>query len=68
MSTVLTTDVPQGVDLDEQRAAKRRLARLHSIGRWKALALIAPLLLFLLAVFLVPIDRKSTRLNSSHVD
>ena len=61
MSTVLATDVSQGVDLDEQRTAKRRLARLHSIGRWKALALIAPLLLFLLAVFLVPIAILLTR-------
>jgi len=61
MSTVLATDVSQGVNLDEQRAAKRRLARLHSIGRWKALALIAPLLLLLLAVFLVPIAILLTR-------
>ena len=55
MSTVLATDVPQGGNVDEQRAAKRRLARLHSIGRWKALALVAPLFVFLLAVFVVPI-------------
>lgn len=60
MSTVLATDAGQGAG-DEQRAAKRRLARLHSIGRWKALALIAPLFLFLLAVFLVPIAILLTR-------
>ena len=60
MSTVLVTDAVQGAG-DEQRAAKRRLARLHSIGRWKALALIAPLFLFLLAVFLVPIAILLTR-------
>lgn len=60
MSTVLATDALQGAG-DEQRAAKRRLARLHSIGRWKALALIAPLFLFLLAVFLVPIAILLTR-------
>lgn len=60
MSTVLATDAVQGAG-DEQRAAKRRLARLHSIGRWKALALIAPLFLFLLAVFLVPIAILLTR-------
>jgi len=60
MSTILATDVVQGAG-DEQRAAKRRLARLHSIGRWKALALIAPLFLFLLAVFLVPIAILLTR-------
>ncbi len=60
MSTVLVTDVAQSAG-DEQRAAKRRLARLHSIGRWKALALIAPLFLFLLAVFLVPIAILLTR-------
>lgn len=60
MSTVLATDALQGTG-DEQRAAKRRLARLHSIGRWKALALIAPLFLFLLAVFLVPIAILLTR-------
>jgi putative spermidine/putrescine transport system permease protein len=61
MNTVLTTDVLQAAAADEQRAAKRRLARLHSIGRWKALALIAPLFLFLLAVFLVPIAILLTR-------
>ena len=55
MSTVLMTDAPLRIEADEQRAAKRRLARLHSIGRWKALVLVAPLLVFLLAVFLVPI-------------
>ena len=55
MSSALATDVLPGVNLDEQRAAKRRLAHLHSIGRWKALALVAPLFAFLLAVFLVPI-------------
>ena len=60
MSTLLATDAMPGAG-DEQRAAKRRLARLHSIGRWKALALIAPLLLFLLAVFLVPIAILLTR-------
>ncbi len=60
MSTVLVTDVAQSAG-DEQRAAKRRLSRLHSIGRWKALALIAPLFLFLLAVFLVPIAILLTR-------
>jgi putative spermidine/putrescine transport system permease protein len=60
MSTVLVTDAVQSAG-DEQRAAKRRLARLHSIGRWKALALIAPLFLFLLAVFLVPIAILLTR-------
>jgi len=61
MNTVLTTDVLQAAVADEQRAAKRRLARLHSIGRWKALGLIAPLFLFLLAVFLVPIAILLTR-------
>lgn len=61
MSTVLATDLPQRTDAEEQRAAKRRLARLHSIGRWRALALIAPLFLFLLAVFLVPIAILLTR-------
>ena len=60
MSTLLATDALPGAG-DEQRAAKRRLARLHSIGRWKALALIAPLFLFLLAVFLVPIAILLTR-------
>jgi len=60
MSTVLVTDPVQSAG-DEQRAAKRRLARLHSVGRWKALALIAPLFLFLLAVFLVPIAILLTR-------
>ena len=60
MSTVLATDAGRSAG-DEQRAAKRRLARLHSIGRWKALALIAPLFLFLLAVFLVPIAILLTR-------
>ena len=60
MSTVLTTDAVLSAG-DEQRAAKRRLARVHSIGRWKALALIAPLFLFLLAVFLVPIAILLTR-------
>jgi putative spermidine/putrescine transport system permease protein len=60
MSTVLVTDAVQLAG-DEQRAAKRRLARLHSVGRWKALALIAPLFLFLLAVFLVPIAILLTR-------
>jgi putative spermidine/putrescine transport system permease protein len=61
MSTALATDLPQRAAADEQQAAKRRLARLHSIGRWKALALIAPLFLFLLAVFLVPIAILLTR-------
>ena len=60
MSTVLVTDAVQGAG-DEQRAAQRRLARLHGIERWKALALIAPLFLFLLAVFLVPIAILLTR-------
>jgi putative spermidine/putrescine transport system permease protein len=66
MNTVLTTDVLQAAVADEQRAAKRRLARLHSIGRWKALALIAPLFLFLLAVFLVPIAILLTRAVDNH--
>jgi len=61
MSTALATNLPQRAAAEEQRAAKRRLARLHSIGRWKALALIAPLFLFLLAVFLVPIAILLTR-------
>jgi putative spermidine/putrescine transport system permease protein len=61
MSTVLAADLPQRSDAEEQRAAKRRLAHLHSIGRWKALALIAPLFLFLLAVFVVPIAILLTR-------
>jgi putative spermidine/putrescine transport system permease protein len=61
MSTVLATELAQHTDAAQQRAAKRRLARLHSIGRWKALALIAPLFLFLLAVFLVPIAILLTR-------
>ncbi len=65
MSTVLATDALQGAG-DEQRAAKRRFARLHSIGRWKALALIAPLFLFLLAVFLVPIAILLTRAVDNH--
>ena len=60
MNTVLVPDAVQGAG-GEQRAAKRRLARLQSIGRWKALALIAPLFLFLLAVFLVPIAILLTR-------
>jgi len=34
---------------------KQRLARAERLNRWKALALIAPLVLFLLLVFLVPI-------------
>src|SRR5262245_63568000 len=61
MSTALATDALRRGDADEQLAAKRRLARLHSIGRWKALALIAPLFVFLLAVFLVPIAILLTR-------
>jgi len=61
MSTALATNLPKRAAAEEQRAAKRRLARLHSIGRWKALALIAPLFLFLLAVFLVPIAILLTR-------
>jgi putative spermidine/putrescine transport system permease protein len=61
MSTVLTTEVPQRADGEEQRVAKRRLARQHNIGRWKALALIAPLFLFLLAIFLIPIAILLTR-------
>src|SRR5579862_7357599 len=61
MNTLSTTEVPQRVDTEEQRAAEHRLARLHSIGRWKALALVAPLFLFLLLVFLVPIAILLTR-------
>ena len=34
---------------------KQRLARAERLNRWKAQALIAPLVLFLLLVFLVPI-------------
>ena len=34
---------------------KQRLARAERVNRWKAQALIAPLVLFLLLVFLVPI-------------
>ena len=34
---------------------KKRLARAERVNRWKAKALIAPLALFLLLVFLVPI-------------
>jgi len=55
MSTVMTSTMAPANSVDEQRAAKRRLAKLHRIGRWKALALVAPLFMFLLAVFLVPI-------------
>ncbi len=34
---------------------KQRLARAERVNRWKAQALIAPLVIFLLLVFLVPI-------------
>ena len=34
---------------------KQRLARAERLNRWKAQALIAPLVVFLLLVFLVPI-------------
>ncbi|RON10454.1 polyamine ABC transporter substrate-binding protein [Pseudomonas brassicacearum] len=37
------------------RTLKQRLARAERVNRWKAQALIAPLVLFLLLVFLVPI-------------
>lgn len=61
MSTLPTPRVQEGVSKDEQRAAKRRLARLHSMGSWRAMALIAPLFIFLMAVFLVPIAILLTR-------
>ena len=60
-STVLMSTALAGANVEEQRAVKRRLARLHSIGRWKALALVAPMFLFLMVVFLVPIAILLTR-------
>ena len=36
------------------QALKQRLARAERVNRWKAQALIAPLAIFLLLVFLVP--------------
>ena len=43
------------VPLGTGPSLKQRLARAERVNRWKALALIAPLVLFLLLVFLVPI-------------
>ncbi|HEY9024345.1 MAG TPA: ABC transporter permease, partial [Burkholderiaceae bacterium] len=64
MSLALATDTAHAVSdtSDGDRAVLRRqIARLQRVSRWKAIALIAPLLLFLLLVFVVPIGMLLTR-------
>ncbi|MGD1933275.1 MAG: ABC transporter permease [Candidatus Phaeomarinobacter sp.] len=43
------------------QALKRQLQRANRLARWKALGLVAPLLVFLLITFIVPIDSMLTR-------
>ena len=47
--------------VDDRAALHRHLARLQRVSRWKAIALIAPLFVFLLLVFVVPIALLLTR-------
>jgi putative spermidine/putrescine transport system permease protein len=63
VSMALATDAVLGTtDSNDDRAALRRhLARLQRVSRWKAIALIAPLFVFLLLVFVVPITLLLTR-------
>ena len=49
----MATAIPLNAGID--RTLKQRLKHAERINRWKAQALIAPLVLFLLLVFLVPI-------------
>jgi putative spermidine/putrescine transport system permease protein len=59
----LTTDAVLGTadSRDDRAALRRHLARLQRVSRWKAIALIAPLFVFLLLVFVVPIALLLTR-------
>jgi putative spermidine/putrescine transport system permease protein len=64
MSSVLgsdTTLAANAASVDDRAALRRDLLRLQRASRWKALALIAPLFVFLLLVFVVPIAILLTR-------
>lgn len=64
MSSVLGSGATMGAaaaSADDRAALRRDLLRLQRESRWKALALIAPLFVFLLLVFVVPIAILLTR-------
>jgi putative spermidine/putrescine transport system permease protein len=58
--TIAIADIA-GSQAEDRIALPRRLRRLRRKGQVKALLLIAPLLLFLLATFVVPIGALLTR-------
>jgi putative spermidine/putrescine transport system permease protein len=63
MTTALVSDAALAAApaTDDRAALRRHLARLQRLGRWKAVGLIAPLFVFLLLVFVVPIAILLTR-------
>jgi putative spermidine/putrescine transport system permease protein len=63
VSTALAPDVAlaAAASVDDRAALRRELLRLQRASRWKAIALIAPLFVFLLLVFVVPIALLLTR-------
>ena len=61
MTAGTTGEMHPAPDAPDTDVLKRQLQRANRVARWKALGLVAPLLIFLLATFVVPIFSMLTR-------
>ena len=61
MTAGTTGEMHPAPDAPDTDVLKRQLQRANRVARWKALGLVAPLLIFLLVTFVVPIFSMLTR-------